>query len=84
MKARMERAELAIQKQRQRQAKEKAKAEAAAEDDGDGGGKVYSLLFPLALPVSYHVSLTLILSKVPVMQEQTPLQQQLQQLKRKD
>lgn len=46
MKARLERAELAIQKQRQRQAKEKEKAEAAAAAGGedDGGGKVCLLL----------------------------------------
>ena len=48
MKARMERAELAIQKQRERQAKEKAdkekaeqrKLEASDNELDDGGGKV--------------------------------------------
>lgn len=51
MKARMERAELAIQKQRERQArekaeKEKAEAEANAAQE-DGGGKVCNLFFLL-------------------------------------
>jgi hypothetical protein len=47
MKARMERAELAIQKQRERQAKEAEKAKQATaaatgdhDDEDDGGGKV--------------------------------------------
>jgi hypothetical protein len=62
MKARMERAELAIQNQRKRQAKEKAKAEAAAaaaSGEDDGGGKVslssptcFSLVVPHLVPTA--------------------------------
>lgn len=48
MKARMERAELAIQRQRERQAKEKAEKEKAEEEANsmteDGGGKVWRLM----------------------------------------
>jgi hypothetical protein len=60
MKARMERAELAIQRQRERQAKEKAEKEKLAED---GGGKVLVFLILATLLYSHSQVLKRLMQK---------------------